>query len=375
MSILFEPMKIKSMELRNRFVRSATSDACADEAGHVTDKQIKLFADLAAGGIGLIITGITSVHPAGKISPVQASIAHDDCIPGLKRLTATVHEREAKIAVQLFHAGRESVHFLKTQNKQAKGVSFVGDDLYFNEEYNSFTEDEIREIIQAYGDAAKRARDTGFDAVQLHGAHAYLPSQFLSPYTNRREDDWGGSLENRLRFHREIYKDIKAKAGQDYPVLVKLGVQDGFPGGLEFSEGLQAAQLLAQWGYDSLEISQGLRGKGYETTEFRTGINKVGKEAYFRDWCKTIKDHVEVPVMMVGGLRSFELMEEIVQKNEADFVSLCRPFIRQPSIVYEWQSGKRDRATCISCNGCLIAIKKGERVRCIQDETEKKRSM
>jgi 2,4-dienoyl-CoA reductase-like NADH-dependent reductase (Old Yellow Enzyme family) len=372
-SILFEPMKIKNMELRNRFVRSATGDGCADEAGHITDKHIKLFADLADGGIGLIITGLAYVHHSGQISPTQMSIASDDCILGLKRLTAVVHERGEKIAVQLSHAGRESAKFLKSKGRIAKGPSRVENDPYFSEEHQTMTVDDIWEIIGAFGDAAKRAREADFDAVQLHGAHAYLLSQFLSPFTNHREDDWGGSLEKRIRFHREVINDINAKAGDDYPVLIKTGGQDGFPGGLELDEGKRAAQLLAQWGYDALEISQGLRGKWFEGTEFRTKIKSIDQEGYFRDWCKEIKNLVNVPVMTVGGLRTFELMEEIIEKKEADFISLCRPFIRQPGLVNEWKSGNRSRVTCISCNKCLTAVGNRQNVRCIQDEEERNR--
>lgn len=371
MSILFEPMKIKNMALRNRFVRSATGDGCSDHTGHVTDKHIKMFADLADGGVGLIITGISYVHPSGQISPTQTSIADDECIPGLKRLTQTVHERGAKIAVQLFHGGRESAKFLKEKGKVARGPSVIKNDPYFTDDYQPLREDDIWEIVAAYGDAAKRAREADFDAVQLHGAHAYLPSQFLSPFTNRREDDWGGSVEKRIRFHHEIYKDIKSKAGTDYPVLIKTGAQDGFTGGLEFSEGLHASKLLAQWGYDTLEVSQGLRGKMYEETEFRTKINSVEQEAYFRNWCRDIKRQVNVPVMMVGGLRSFDLIEKVIQNKEADFVSLCRPFIRQPDLVNEWKSGHRHRATCISCNQCFKALRAREHVRCIQVEKER----
>jgi 2,4-dienoyl-CoA reductase-like NADH-dependent reductase (Old Yellow Enzyme family) len=347
MSILFEPIKIKDLELRNRFVRSATADGCADKLGHITNKHIKMFADLADGGIGLIITGLTYVHHSGQISSTQMSIASDDCILGLKRLTAVIHERGGKIAVQLSHAGRESAKFLKSKGRIAKGPSIVENDPYFSETYQIMTVDDIWEIIGAFGDAAKRAREANFDAVQLHGAHAYLLSQFLSPFTNRREDDWGGSLEKRIRFHREVINDIRAKAGDDYPVLIKTGGQDGFPGGLQLDEGKQAAQLLAQWGYDALEISQGLRGKWFEGTEFRTKIKSIDQEGYFRDWCKEIKKVVNVPVMAVGGLRTFELMEDIIEKKEADFISLCRPFIRQPGLVNEWKSGNRSRATCI----------------------------
>ena len=372
MSILFESIKIKNMALQNRFVRSATGDGSADQAGQITERQIKIFADLADGGIGLIVTGLSYVHASGRISGTQTSIADDDCIPGLKRLTGTVHDRGAKIAVQLSHSGRDCAKFFEGGDMVAKGPSVVENDPYFTGEYRAFTEDEIWEVIAAFGDAAKRAREADFDAVQLHGAHAYLPSQFLSPFTNRRDDDWGGSLENRVRLHREIYKDIRAKVGEDYPVLIKLGVQDGFSGGLELDEGARAAQLLAQEGYDALEISQGLRGKSYKETEFRKKIKSVEHEGYFRDWCREIKNRVNVPVMVVGGLKTFDLMEEMVQNKEADFVSLCRAFIRQPGLVNAWKTGNRNRATCISCNKCLELLKNGENVRCIQNEKERK---
>jgi len=370
MSILFEPGKIRGMELRNRFVRSATYDGCADKHGYVSEKQIKLFSALAEGGIGLIITGIAHVHSSGQISFFQNSIINDGFIPGLKRLTAAVHDRGAKIAVQLFHAGRERAKFLRPKDGEAIAPSFVEEDPYFNYSYRPITEDEIWKVIHAFGDAAKRAREAGFDAVQVHAAHAYLLSEFLSPFTNRREDDWGGPLDNRLRIHQETYKDIRRKVGEDYPVLVKIGVQDGFAGGLEFSEGKMAAQRLARWGYDALEISSGLRGKGYETAEFRTKINKVEREAYFREWCKEIKSEVDVPVMMVGGLRTFELMEEIVQKGEADFVSLSRPFIREPGLVNAWKSGDFHRATCISCNKCFEALLQLQPLHCSQERPE-----
>ena len=373
MSILFEPAKIKGMEVPNRFVRSATYDGCADKHGYVSEKQIALFSELAGGGIGLIVTGIAHVHPSGQISFFQNSMISDDFTPGLRRLTAAVHDRGAKIAVQLFHAGRERAKFVKSKHGEAIAPFFVEDDPYFSKSYRSMTEDEIWEVVQAFGDAAIRAREAGFDAVQVHAAHSYLLSEFLSPFTNRREDHWGGSLENRLRIHHEIYKDIRRKLGEDYPVLVKIGVQDGFAGGLDFSEGKMAAQRLAQWGYDALEISSGLRGKGYETAEFRTKINKVEREAYFREWCKEIKSEVDVPVMMVGGLRTFELMEEVVQKGEADFVSLSRPFIREPGLVNAWKSGDRHRATCISCNKCFEALLEREPLHCVQERPEEGR--
>ncbi|UCE34441.1 MAG: NADH:flavin oxidoreductase [Deltaproteobacteria bacterium] len=372
MSVLFEPMRIRNMEMRNRFVRSATYDKFSDEKGHVTDKRIKLFANLADGGVGLIVTGLTYVHPSGQLAAFESSIATDDCIPGLKRLTAAVHDRGAKIAVQLYHTGRENARFLKAKGEQALAPSFVPNDPYFTQDYRQMTEKELWEIIEAFGDAAKRAREAEFDAVQVHAAHAYLLSQFLSPFTNRRDDKWGGSLDNRLRFHREIYGNMRAKVGDDYPLLIKIGVQDGFPEGLEFSEGRQAAELLAQCGFDALEISHGLRGKSYEASEFRTKINSIEREAYFRPWCREVKGLVDVPIMMVGGLRTFELMEEIIKSGDADFISLSRPLIREPGIINEWKSGNRLRPACISCNQCLEALRKGDELRCVQESLREK---
>jgi 2,4-dienoyl-CoA reductase-like NADH-dependent reductase (Old Yellow Enzyme family) len=373
-AVIGEGMSILlGMEVPNRFVRSATYDGCADKEGYVSEKQIKLFSELAEGGIGLIVTGITHVHPSGQISLFQNAITSDDFIPGLKRLTSAVHDRGAKIAVQLFHAGRERAKFLRPEDGLAIAPSFVEDDPYFNHSYRPITEDEIWDVVRAFGDASRRAREAGFDAVQVHAAHAYLLSEFLSPFTNRREDEWGGTLENRLRIHREIYQDIRNKVGEDYSVLVKIGVQDGFAGGLEFSEGKMAAQRLAQWGFDALEISSGLRGKGYETAEFRTKISRVEREAYFREWCREIKSEVMVPVMMVGGLRTFELMEEVIQNGEADFVSLSRPFIREPGLVNDWKSGDHNRATCISCNKCFEALLKLEPLHCVQQKLEDRR--
>lgn len=369
-SILFEPIKVKNMELRNRFVRSATYDGCADKDGYVTDKQINLYTTLAEGGVGLIITGITYVHHSAQISKFQNSIAGDEFIPGLKRLTSAVHNRGARIAVQLFHAGREA-KVPKPRDGVAIAPSFLETDPYFKGKYRAITENEIWEVVRAFGDGAKRAREAGFDAIQIHGAHAYLLSQFLSPYANRRDDEWGGDLKNRLRIHYEIYQDIRYKVSEDYPVLIKIGVQDGFAGGLEFAEGKLATKFLAELGFDALEISQGLRGLRYEDTEFRTKINGLGREGYYRNCCREIKKEVDVPIMLVGGLRTFELMEEIVQNKEADFISLSRPLIREPRIINEWNRGDHHRAECISCNKCLEALIKGETLRCSQRMDEK----
>ena len=365
MNLLFEPYSIKNLILPNRFVRSATYDGMAERNGGVSSGQIRMVEELAKGGVGLIILGLAYVHLSGQISVFQNSLADDDCIPGFRKLAETAHEHGARIAVQLFHAGRETAKAFKPHRKQALAPSSIADDPYFQGAYRPLTEAEILAVIRAFGEAAGRVREAGLDAVQVHGAHAYLLSQFLSPFTNRRDDAWGGELENRLRLHREILWAIRSQVGENYPVMIKIGVQDGFPGGLEFPEGKEAAFRLAHWGYDSLEISSGLRGPGYDNAEFKTRINRLDREAYFRSWCREIESGVTVPVMMVGGLRTPALMEEVIQNGEADLISLSRPLIKEPALIRDWQQGDRHRATCISCNKCFEALLKGETLHCV----------
>ncbi|MHB8090025.1 MAG: NADH:flavin oxidoreductase [Syntrophales bacterium] len=338
MSILFEPITIKNLQIRNHFVRSATYDGCADAEGFVTQNQIDFYSRLSAGGVGLIVTGITCVLESGKLMRFQNSLTDDRFIDGMRRLTGAVHSEGGKIAAQLCHAGREARH-LPAHDSLPVAPSLVKGDPYFSGKCRAIETAEIWEIISAFGDAAKRAREADFDAVQIHGAHAYLLSQFLSPFTNRRSDEWGGSLSNRLRIHKEIYMNIRKKVGEDYPIMIKIGVVDCVQDGLSPPEGQAAAQCLGEIGYDALEISQGLRGQGYEQSEFRPNVVTIAQEAYFREYSRGVKAKIKVPVILVGGLRSLDLMEEIVALGDADFVSLSRPLIKEPNLIREWEGG------------------------------------
>ena len=207
--------------------------------------------------------------------------------------------------------------------------------------------------------------------MQVHGAHAYLLSEFLSPQSNKRNDRWSGSLENRVRLHKRICQAVREAVGPDFPVMIKLGLADGFSGGLGLEEGLQAADVLARSGFDAIEVSQGLRGKDYTQAEFRPRIVKREREAYFRSWSSSLKKRVGVPVILAGGLRSPDLMEEIIRQGEADFVALSRPLIREPDLIASWSTSTERKAACISCNDCYDLILTGARLTCAIEARKK----
>ncbi|MFH1037677.1 MAG: NADH:flavin oxidoreductase [PVC group bacterium] len=376
-SILFEPITINTIELRNRFVMSAAADNLSGEDGEVTDAQVARYRELAEGGVGLIISGGITVHPTGTSHPGSPALANDAAVSGWKTLTTAVHGRGGKIAAQLVHSGIWTSRYQNSLGRDGIAPSVLPPDCYYLNRgwmtagrYRAATDDDLTVIITAFGAAARRAKEAGFDAVQFHGAHDSLLSQFLSPHTNRRTDRWGRSPENRLRLHRELYRSVRERVGAEYPVMIKLGVEDGFSGGLTFAEGKAAAAALGGLGVDAIEVSLGLQGELFAGTVLRTGINTISKEAYYRNWSREIKKTVALPIMLVGGLRSFELIEEIVRNGEADLASLCRPLVREPGLIGDWESGDRHRATCVSCNLCVKAIGEGKPLACYLDTAE-----
>lgn len=366
MSVLFEPATIHSMELKNRFVRSATHDACSSDKGEVTDDTIRLYSELARGGAGLIVSGFAYVHPSGQNFLHQAAIDSDDKIPGLQKLTREVHQYDTKIAMQLVHCGRNS-RAVRKRGALPLAPSFIEDDQTAKESYRAMTEADIEELVDAFRLAAIRAREAEFDAIQLHAAHSYLFSQFLSPSSNKRSDRWGGGLENRIRFHLQVVDAIRKTVGPDYPLLIKLGVQDTVEGGMTLDEGCTAARILSSHGIDAIEVSEGLETAG--ANHIKRGIDSQEKEAYYGAWARKVKNAVDVPVILVGGLRSFDLLEKIVGDGQVDFVSMCRPFIREPHLVNRWQGNNQKPATCISCNLCLKRVLQEEPLECVQDRS------
>ncbi len=367
--MISDGFELKGMRLSNRMVMSAAADPDVTAEGRITDGQIERMSRIAEGGVGLLIMGAATVHPSGQSSDHSTLITTDDCIPSLRELASRIHETEAKIALELTHSGLWCSHYQEKHGSLAPVASAIPPIPYITERglaggYREATEEEILEIVEAYGQASRRAREAGFDAVELHGAHDSLLAQFASPLTNRREDRWGGSIEGRIRIHHEALKAIRKAAGDDFPVLIKIGVEDAVPGGLGFSDGKKVCVQLSSWGYDALEVSQGLMGKSWDKTPLRKKIRKIEDEGYFRSWCSEINGSVAAAIILQGGVRSFELAEEAVGSGDADLVGMCRPLIREPGLVNEWMRGDRHKATCVSCNKCAEGLITGDPLRC-----------
>ena len=351
---LFEPYKIGRLELKNRFVRSATWDATADSSGAVTNRSVVLYQALAHGGVGLIVSGYAFVSPLGQAAPGQYGAHTDAMIPGLCRLVQAAHQGGAKIALQIVHAGINS-DYLPRKGLTPLAVSKLQ---ATTRPHWEMTDAEIESIVADFAAAARRAREAGFDAVQLHGAHGYLMSQFLSPLFNLRTDRWGGNAENRRGFHLEVVQRVRQAVGADFPVMIKLGVQDDREGGLPLNEGLETARQVVQKGIDAIEVSAGVGTSALATREDEP------ERVYFRERVAAVKRTVSVPVMAVGGIRSLKMAQNLVDSGDADLISLCRPLIREPDLIARWQRGEGGAAKCISCNKCMAIARKGEPLEC-----------
>jgi len=358
MPAMFEPITINGMTIPNRFVRSATNDRLAEVSGRVTDGLITAYEKLAAGGVGMIVTGHAFIQWNGKASVTMLGAHEDDLVPDLKRLVDTVHKYDSKIVMQINHAGRQTSSSVLGETTVAP--SAVHSPLS-NETPRALTGEEIQELIEAYVAAARRAVASGFDGVQLHGAHGYLISQFISPYTNRREDEWGGSLENRMRFPLEVLRRVRQEVGEGYPVLIKLNSEDYLDGGLTIEEGARIARELSRSGIDAIEISGGMGESA--ASIMKPDIADEEDEAYFLPNARTFRKVIDVPLILVGGLRTPRLIEKLIADGEADMISMCRPFIREPDLVSRWENGDERKADCVSCNGCQKY--REEPVRCI----------
>ncbi len=379
----FEPVTICNIHFKNRLIRSATHEGMADDEGFATNDLKKLYVRLAKGGAGGIITGYSSVQADGK-SPLynMTMIDKDEYIPKFKEITDAVHEFGTPIIMQIAHCGKQTRS--KITGLPTVAPSAVRDKFYNEDMPKELSVDEINIIIDNFVSAILRAKKAGFDGVQIHGAHGYLLSQFLSSHSNRRKDEWGGTTQKKYRIISEIYKRAMNIIG-DYPVLIKISAHDSQKNGVRVDEAVAIAKLLEGSGCAGIEVSSGVIEDGLYTMRGEVLPGDAAMEYTFKykklpSWAKKIanpiikrlikqpkpllkynldaaiqiKKAVNIPVIVVGGINNISDINHIIENENIDFVSMSRPFITQSDIVKRFEQGKQTKSKCIMCNYCAI---------------------
>jgi 2,4-dienoyl-CoA reductase-like NADH-dependent reductase (Old Yellow Enzyme family) len=381
----FEPAAIGTIKLRNRIIRSATHEGLADEQGYPTDNLLKKYETLAKNEVACIITGYAGVMRNGKSSSYHMlMIDNDSFIDSYKRITEKIHENEASIILQIAHCGRQTR--AKITGLPTVAPSAIKSKSFAEETPKELSESEIYEIIDNFVKAIERAKKAGFDGVQLHLAHGFLLSSFLSSHSNHRTDQWGGTTENKFRIVAEIFTKAKQQVG-DFPILVKLNAYDRRKGGMTLTESIEIAKMLEKSGCAAIEVSCGVYDDGlctirgeklpidaafkysFQYKNFPSVIKSIAKlivpaltpkikpyENYNVAAAAEIRKNVEIPVIAVGGIKSLDSIEKIISAGQADFVSMSRPFIREPNIVRKFKEGTQQRTKCVECNYCSIAL-------------------
>lgn len=345
---LFSPIKVRKMELANRVVMPPMGTSLGNPDATVSEALLAYMRRQARGGAGLIITEITAVHPSGIVWESQLGAYDDRFIPGLKKLAGIVHEAGGKAALQLHHAGRESLYLL---NKgEAIGPSAVPS-LVFGQAPREMTLEDIREIIHSFGQAAIRAREAGFDAVEVHGAHGYLLTQFLSALSNRRADQYGGGISDRARFLIEVLEEVRRGVGEDFPVLLRISAEEFIKNGYTVEDIQTILPDLVKSGADVIHASIGTHGSPGGVTsappEYEPGFNV---------WrARKIKESVDVPVIAVGRFTDPTLADEVIGRGDADLVAFGRQQLTDPDYLIKAREGRFDEIRkCIACNqGCI----------------------
>ncbi len=341
---IYDPFQIGNLTIKNRLIRSATFEFGAD-SGRITPRIIKLYRELAAGGSGLIISGMQAVLPGAGIGPTMVETTYDRYVDDMKQLTDVVHENGSKLFVQLNHAGY-GTDWRHGYDRLGVSERLVAE----NCTYQETTPDEIKIIVEAFGKAAKHCKGAGCDGVQIHAAHGFLINTFLSPYFNHRTDAYGGSIENRSRILFEVYAAIRNAVGNNYPVSVKIPFSDRVSPSITPDECIYVCKELEERGIDMIEITSGVTYDGGESSLTPLG-NKESKEGNFLTGAVQVADAVSVPIVSVCGYRTPDFIEKTLNETPVTAISLCRPLIREPNLPNRWETD-RTKATCVSCNQC-----------------------
>ena len=339
---LFDPVTIGGLHLRNRLMRSATAERMAHpQTGAPLPKQAALYRTLAEGGVGLIVTGHVYVARSGKAHPEMAAMDDDALIPVWREVIAPAQAAGARVMAQLNHAGASCDPAVTPHSVSPSGVATSD----LNPTPAVLTEREIDEIIDAFGQAARRARAAGFDGVQVHAAHGYLTSQFLTPATNLRADQWGGKSSARTAFLRAVVAAVRRQVGDDYPVWVKLGVAGRKEHGFSLPEGAQAARASVAAGVDVIEVSHALGVPNW--------VNHAPEPAYLA-LGQAVREAVgpDFPLALVNGFRTRSVMQDVLDDGVAQLISLCRPLIVEPDLPNKLRDGRREAAACARCSQC-----------------------
>lgn len=376
-SKLFTETSIGPITLRNRTIRSAAFESMCP--GNAPSQQLLDYhRSVAAGGVGMTTVAYAAVAQSGLSFDRQLWM-RKEIVPGLRKLTDSVHKEGAAASIQLGHCGNMS-------HKKICGETPVGASSGFNLYSPTFVRglrrDELRVMAKAYGNAVRLARESGFDAVEIHAGHGYLISQFLSPYTNHRKDEYGGSLDNRMRFMDEVMAEVMKAAGNDMAVLVKMNMRDGFKGGMDIEESLQVAHRLVNDGAQALVLSGGFVSKApmyvmrgampikamthyMDCWWLKWGVRMAGhlmiptvpfKEAYFLDDAMLFRKEIKnIPLVYVGGLISREKIEDVLDKG-FEFVQMGRALLNEPGFVNRMKLDVNARCTCKHSNYCIARM-------------------
>ena len=335
MSVLFEEMEIGSLRAKNRLVRAATYEALADDGGHMTPELTAIYEELADGGVGTIIVGYARVMRNEQPNPRMLGIYDDSFVPEFRALTDMAHAHGTAIVSQIVYGG--SATKLQPPSRRILGPSAVA-----NPKTGIVPVEATVADLHAHalcGTADER------DGVELHAAHGYLLSQFLSPLLNRRRDEYGGALRNRARFLVEVVDAVRLRVGATFPLIVKLNSSDGVEGGLTEDDSIEAAKLLAAHGASAIEVSGNWRN---------CRVRDFDGEPFFAAYAQRLARAIDVPVILTGGNRSFEAMDRLAVESEGRIAGfgLCRPLICEPRLAQRWRVDPQAKPRCVSCDKC-----------------------
>ncbi|MCP4665359.1 MAG: FAD-dependent oxidoreductase [Deltaproteobacteria bacterium] len=358
MEYLFTPFRIKNCELKNRIVMPGLASFLIDDDGSITDHTIEHYRRRASGGPAMVIVEACAVSPEGIVSPHQARIYDDRFIEGLARIAKAMKSEGAVPAVQIHHGGRQ------TSAKIIKQKPFAPSPLpcpAIRGDVEPLTKDGIQDLVRKFGDAADRALEAGFEFLEIHGAHGYIINQFLSKFSNIREDEYGGDTTGRARFAQEIVREVRNRIGDDFPLSFKISAQEFVKGGLTIEESIRILQILLEAGIDIVQVSA-----GNDATPEWICQPMFMEKACLADSAEKIKKALDAPVMAVGRINDPLIADEIIEKGKADLVCIGRGLLADPDMPLKAREGRLDDIrTCIACNTCMESIFRRGRVECL----------